>query len=101
MKRTLSAFNEWDIDGSNWWIIPAVQQRWNKKISGNKDEGIPEYISNKILYSQPKGSLLSVGSGTCTLEFVIAKLLPAWSLTCTDIAGELMKQAQKEAKKKV
>jgi len=22
-KRTISAFNEWDIEGSNWWMIPA------------------------------------------------------------------------------
>lgn len=29
IKRTKSAFNELNIESSNWWNIPKVKERWN------------------------------------------------------------------------
>lgn len=48
-KRTISAFNEWDIEGSNWWMIPAVQQRWNFLITGSAQLTYEQYLAQKYL----------------------------------------------------
>lgn len=98
-RRTLSAFNESNIEGSNWWMIPAVQERWNKKITGSSAESYESYISEKYLLPKEKGSLLSVGCGSCSHELEIAKLCSNWEITCIDIAQNLLEEAKNAAKK--
>jgi ubiquinone/menaquinone biosynthesis C-methylase UbiE len=91
-SRTMSAFNEWDIEGSNWWMIPEVQQRWNEKISGNRNINISSYISYKYLIGS--GKIVSVGCGSCTQELLLAAACPHWTITCIDIAENLITEAK-------
>ncbi len=98
-RRTLSAFNEKNIEGSNWWMIPAVQERWNKKITGSNIKNYEYYISEKYLLPKGKGRLLSVGCGSCSHELEIAKLCSNWEITCIDIAPNLLDEAKISAKK--
>lgn len=93
-NRTISAFNEWDIEGSNWWMIPQVQQRWNEKITGDSQTDLADYLVQRYLQPAGSGRLLSVGSGTCTKEFSMAVKLRQWQFVCTDIAPRLMQEAK-------
>ncbi|WP_407524474.1 class I SAM-dependent methyltransferase [Lacibacter sp. MH-610] len=98
-KRTISAFNEWDIEGSNWWMIPAVQQRWNFLITGSAQLTYEQYLAQKYLSTKQTGTLLSIGSGTCSHETELARLCKNWQFHCTDIAGDLLKEAKSLAQK--
>lgn len=97
-KRTISAFNEWDIEGSNWWMIPAVQERWNEKITGSINTDISTYLAEK--YLKGNGKILSVGCGSCTQELKLAALCTKWTVTCVDIAENLITEAKKIANDK-
>lgn len=93
-KRTISAFNEWDIEGSNWWMIPAVQERWNFLITGSNNYSYEQYLADTYLTGVETGNLLSIGSGSCSHEIELAKLCKNWQFHCTDMAGNLLKEAK-------
>jgi hypothetical protein len=58
--RTLSSFKN-DFIHSNWWIIPAIQRRMNKKISGDQDIPYEEYITQKYFKDTESKVLISIG----------------------------------------
>lgn len=96
-KRTRSAFDDTNIDASNWWMIPQVQQRWNQKISGDPQINISQYVVEKYLNNRSPGRLLSIGCGTATHELHMAQLAPQWQFVGIDIAPRLVEYAQKAA----
>jgi SAM-dependent methyltransferase len=93
-KRTISAFNEWDIEGSNWWQIPAVQQRWNFLITASPYLSYEQYLADNYFLNKQSGTLLSIGSGSCSHEMELARLCKHWQFHCTDIAGDLLTAAK-------
>jgi len=95
-SRTKSSFNDNNKDGSNWWQIPYVIKRWNYLITGSKDVGYEEYISEK--YSEGKKiKMLSMGSGVCSHEIEFARLNPDWEITCLDFSEKLLQTAERIA----
>lgn len=97
-KRTKSSFNDTNINGSNWWIIPVVRARWNFLITGDKSISYEKYISGKYNNGQSV-KMISVGSGVCSHEIELAKLNPNWHITCLDFSEKLLQSAAETANK--
>lgn len=98
-KRTKSAFNETDINNSNFWIIPAVRKRWNNLITGNPDTGYEEYLAEKFLRNKGNIKILALGTGVRSHEIKLAECLPDAEIHCYDFSEILLKQAELNAKK--
>ncbi len=99
-KRTQSAFNEKHIENANFWQIPKVKERWNKLITGDSEMSYEEYISQNYFQEEGKIKVLALGSGVCNHEIKLAELNPDWHIDCFDFAGELLKIAEKNSRKK-
>jgi ubiquinone/menaquinone biosynthesis C-methylase UbiE len=48
---------------SDFWLIPAIQQSWNKMISGDPEMLYEDYVVQKYLSKKQNLKLLSVGCG--------------------------------------
>jgi ubiquinone/menaquinone biosynthesis C-methylase UbiE len=60
--RVRAAFNSGQ-SASNWWIIPEVQKRWNKMISGDENCHYESYLTQRFFSDKKDLSLLSIGCG--------------------------------------
>ncbi|MEL0456917.1 class I SAM-dependent methyltransferase [Flavobacteriaceae bacterium SZ-1-7] len=99
IDRAKTAFNHLSIQSSNWWIIPKVQQRWRKMISGNKDLELEQFIMENHLKGLKNLKMLSLGSGDCTSELKFAKYKNFKEILCTDIAEKPLNKAKEIATK--
>ena len=99
LSRTKSAFNQDEIIHSNWWIVPLVRKRWNRLISGNENIIYEEFLVNEVLSNDKKIKMLSVGSGVCSHELVLAKSPQFKEITCVDLAQNRLNEAKKIADK--
>lgn len=98
LARTKSTFNNAHIPHSHWWIIPEVQNRWNRKISSSLHLNYEQYFVQKYLEGKENLRLLSIGSGTCTHEIEFAKHKNFQSVICLEIAPKLFDEAKKKSK---
>ncbi len=96
--RTKSAFSNSAIMSSNWWIIPKVRERWNEKITGDKQVDYETYFIGKYVKDQGSLKLLSIGSGICSHEIKFASFENFEKVVCIDIADNLLKKASQIAK---
>lgn len=99
-KRIKSSFNDIQIEAANWWIIPAIRDRWNKLITGSPDVTYEEYISKEFFKSKEKLKMVSIGSGVCSHELRLAELNPHWDIICIDFSDKLLNKAKDIAKVK-
>ncbi|MFW6371927.1 MAG: class I SAM-dependent methyltransferase [Bacteroidota bacterium] len=97
-KRTRSSFNSTNINGSNWWNIPRVRERWNYLITGDEKVTYEKYVSEKF-GSQQHVKMISLGSGICSHELEFARLNPGWEITCVDFSEKLLNIARITAEK--
>lgn len=95
--RTKTAFNKSATLSSNWWQIPYVKERWNKKITGNKCVEYKQYLMETILAGQKDLTLLSLGSGGSGHEIEMAQNYPFKKITCVDLSEYRMAEARKTA----
>ncbi|KIA88358.1 hypothetical protein [Kaistella jeonii] len=58
-KRTQSAFNDHQLEGSSFWIVPEVKKRWNKLITGNEDLLYEDYITKNYFKGKGKIKILA------------------------------------------
>lgn len=93
-KRTQSAFNENEIQTSNFWMIPEVRKRWNKLITGNEDTVYEEYLTYNYFQNRKDVKVLALGTGVCSHEIRLAELNPHWEIHCYDFSDELLKKAK-------
>lgn len=98
-SRTLSAFDDHNIEASNWWNIPAIKERWNEKISGDKKVSYENHVLNTYYTSDKDLKMLSIGAGICSHEFNFAKTSKFSQILCVDIAETLLVQAEQRARK--
>lgn len=96
-SRTKSSFNETDIRIDTWSMIPLVQKRWNRMITGDETMTYETYLSKKLIPEEQKIRMLSVGSGVCSHEIKLAKLNSHWDITCIDFSEQLIQEAAKTA----
>lgn len=99
ISRTKSTFNQTEHTSSDWWIIPAVRERWNKMISGNPKENYISFFSNNYLSGKRNLRLISFGSGSCSAEIELAKSGIFEEIVCVDIATNQLNEASKLAKR--
>jgi len=97
--RIKSAFNKSAIYSSNWWIIPYIQQRWNKLITGNPNINYEAYFVDKYLKNKKGLKLISLGSGTCSHELKLAKYNVFEEIICVDFVQSRLDEASKIAEK--
>ncbi|MCP4971865.1 MAG: class I SAM-dependent methyltransferase [Arcobacter sp.] len=97
VKRTKSAFNEEKIDSANWWIIPKVQERWNKLITDNEATEYEEFVVNSYLKEDQNLRMLSIGSGICQHELEFATYNNFEEILCLDISDIPLKKAEEIA----
>jgi ubiquinone/menaquinone biosynthesis C-methylase UbiE len=95
-SRTQSAFSDSAINTSNWWIIPKVVERWNEKISGEKEVNNRDYLINKYLIGNTGLRMLSLGCGTGYNEIEFSK----YNIFDEIIGIDLSKDRVNEAKSK-
>lgn len=98
IERTKSAFNEVEIQSSNWWIIPIVKDRWNKMITNDDTLEYEEFTVQNFLKPHQKLKMLSLGSGICSHELRFASHEDIFEdITCIDISNHLMDEAKETA----
>jgi len=98
IKRTESTFDQTDYQSADWWIIPAVQQRWNLLVSGDKEVDYKEYLVRDFLKDKKELRLLSLGSGSCHHEMELAKHANFDQVVCVDITPKRLQEAEARAK---
>lgn len=96
-SRTKSSFNETDIRIDTWSMIPLVQKRWNRMITGDETMTYETYLSKKLIPEEQKIRMLSIGSGVCSHEIKLAQLNSHWDITCIDFSEQLIQEAAKTA----
>lgn len=65
----------WDSQrnfASNWWHIPAVQQRWNRLATGDPERPYEDYLYHTYLRKRPNLRILSIGCGNAGHERLLA-----------------------------
>ena len=99
-ERTKSAFNDDALFAAHWWIIPQVKKRWNSKITGDSNKSYEDHLVEQYFSGKKNLKLLSLGSGICSHELILAESDAFSKITCVDIADKLLKKAQKVAQQK-
>lgn len=63
-------FSKWNAisPGSDFWIIPAVRERWNEKCTGYADLEFEDYVFSKYFAHRQNLRMLSIGCGTGSKE---------------------------------
>lgn len=84
-SRAISAFDKSSEQTSNWWIIPAVNERWNRMVSGNPHTDHKQHLIKNFLKEERGLRLLSLGSGACEHELELANYPHFAEITCVDI----------------
>jgi SAM-dependent methyltransferase len=100
IERTKAAFNA-SFVSPNWWIIPAIKNRWNFKISGQEDKTYEEFLVDFLpLKNGEKRSLLSIGCGNGNHSMKLAELGWCTEVLGIDLATLSIAEANKSAKRK-
>ncbi|AZA90448.1 ubiquinone/menaquinone biosynthesis methyltransferase [Chryseobacterium nakagawai] len=99
-QRTKSAFNEKEIETSNFWCIPEVRLRWNQLVTGDPNTTYEEYLSRNYFRDSAEVKVLALGSGVCSHELLLAELNPHWQIDCFDFSDKLLSTANDIAKDK-
>lgn len=95
-KRISTKWNQYQ-SSSDFWIIPQLQQHWNKLISGSSEIGYEAYIIDKYLINKTNLSLLSIGCGEGKHERNFAVSTKFSKIIGVDISNERVERAKKIA----
>ena len=71
--RVIETWKCIDREASDWWIIPAVRQRWNEMISGGPGTIFQDHVLNTFFAGKKGLKVLSIGSGGGTAEILFGK----------------------------
>jgi 2-polyprenyl-3-methyl-5-hydroxy-6-metoxy-1,4-benzoquinol methylase len=87
--------SKWDFfdSSSDFWLIPAIQKRWNFMISGNENVEYEAYVYNKYLQNKTNLRLLSIGCGEGIHDRNFAKFNCFSSIDAVDISEGSIKKA--------
>lgn len=99
ISRTKSAFDQSIIRHANWWIIPAIRERWNTLITGNPSTTYEEFMMEEYLKNYTHLRLLSIGSGSCSHELALAQYSNFEKIVCVDLAQNRLNEARAIAQK--
>jgi ubiquinone/menaquinone biosynthesis C-methylase UbiE len=95
--------DHWDLiihEADSWYSIPAVQQRWNRLISGCIHTDHRTWTANYVLKGKSQLTMLSLGCGTGHAEIAWAKTglfsrIEGWDIS--NIRIEIARRSASEA----
>jgi len=94
-KRIESHWNAGTLPPTNWWNIPLIRERWNKKITDSTDKDYVNYFINKYLHNKNSLSMLSIGCGTGSQEIAFSETKVFSKIDAIDIAIKNIETAKK------
>ncbi|MDR1718711.1 MAG: class I SAM-dependent methyltransferase [Dysgonamonadaceae bacterium] len=97
-SRTRNTFSYDGVTVAEWYVVPAVKQRWNRLITGDSDIIYEDFLLQQIFIDRTGMSLLSLGSGGCNHELKLASGSVFSEITCVDIAQGQLDVAAEKAK---
>lgn len=100
LERTRSTFNDEDIASSDWWIVPAIKQRWNTRMTGSPDTLYEDHVVAQYLKERTGLRMLALGSGWCNHEMNFARHACFSEVRCVDISDQLLSAARTNATSK-
>lgn len=88
--------SKWDNyrSASDFWLIPAIQEEWNRKITGDKNLVYEEYVCDKYLKGRDGLEILSIGCGNGIHERPFARYNSTFKITGVDLASAQIEQAK-------
>lgn len=91
--------SKWDsyVSNSDFWLIPDIQKRWNKRISGDENTIYEEYVCTKYFSKQSNLKLLSIGCGEGLHDRNFAKHACFSQIDAIDISEGSIQKAIKKA----
>lgn len=91
--------SKWDDyqSTSDFWLIPEIQQSWNKKISGDSEMVYEDYVFNKYLSDKNNLKMLSLGCGEGLHERNFAKHQCFSQIDAIDFSSQSIANAKKLA----
>lgn len=91
--------SKWDgyQSTSDFWLIPEIQQSWNKKISGDSEMIYEDYVFNKYLSDKNNLRMLSLGCGEGLHERNFAKHGCFSQIDAIDFSSQSIANAKKLA----
>ncbi|MHA7111709.1 class I SAM-dependent methyltransferase [Sunxiuqinia elliptica] len=98
-KRTQSTFSSQKRQGANWWIIPEVKERENRKISGDAYKTFDKHLIECHLKNKRDLQLLSVACGSGNREITLSKSGFFKHVTGIDLSPDLIQEAQQKVHK--
>lgn len=92
--------SKWDDfqSTSDFWLIPEIQESWNKKISGDSDMIYEDYVFNKYLSDKNNVRMLSIGCGEGLHERNFAKHKCFSQIDAIDFSSQSIANAKKLAR---
>ena len=92
--------SKWNYYKSNsdFWLIPEVQQRWNKMITGNANILYEDYVVNKYFSESKELKMLSIGCGDGYHDRNFAKYDCFSQIDAIDFSNKTIDNAIKSAK---
>lgn len=97
IDRVSDHWNAMTLDADSWYSIPAVQQRWNRLISGNERMDHRDWTAEHILNGETGLNMLSPGCGTGHAEIAWAKTGLFSRIDGWDISDVRLEMARKSA----
>lgn len=95
--RISSKWNDYKSN-SDFWLIPEVQQRWNKLITGNPTMLYEDYVVNKYFSESKELKMLSIGCGDGYHDRNFAKYDCFSQIDAIDFSKKTIDNAVKSAK---
>ncbi len=97
--RTRIAWERTETPPTNWWDVPAVRERWNEKISGDREIHFHDYVSGSVLAGRSGLRALSLGCGTGSREQAWAALGKFERIDAYDLSEAGIAFAREEAER--
>jgi ubiquinone/menaquinone biosynthesis C-methylase UbiE len=91
--------SKWNLitPGSDFWIVPAVRNRWNEKCTGDPNLEYEDYVVSKYFGSAKGLRILSVGCGTGSRERKFARYANFDRIEGIDLAANQVEEARELA----
>jgi SAM-dependent methyltransferase len=94
IARAEATWNIETLPPTNWWVIPAIQKRWNEKISGDAKVTYAEYVANSYPAPPYSLSLLVPACGTGSHEQRLTAFKHYKEVLGFDISKACIEEAQ-------
>ena len=97
IKKSWNSIN--GVVPTNFWLIPLVQKRWNKLITGDENIHYADYVMQKYLMGKEELMMLSPGCGTGNKEIKFSSTNKFKFIEAFDISPKRIEFAKQTAER--